>query len=84
MKDAAPVVKTHHPFGDPAATQYHRRDELLRELQRRETNEQLRVVPLPPVSGEIQPARPVRHTWTVVAIALFACAIAACLAVAFS
>ena len=86
MKDAGPVVKTHHPFGDPAATQYNQRDELMRELQRRATNPHIPVFgreprdPLAPVSGEI--AVPVRHAWTAVAAILFVVALAGCVAVA--
>lgn len=83
MKDAAPVVKTHHPFGDPHATQWNQRDELMRELMRRQTNERMQPVyiprdPLAPVSGEI--AVPVRHTWTWICAALLVVALAACVA----
>ena len=85
MKDASPVVKTHHPFGDPHATQWSQRDELMRELMMRQTQERMQPVyvprdPLAPVSGEI--AVPVRHTWTWIAAALLVVVLAACVAVA--
>lgn len=85
MKDTAPAVKTHHPFGDPNATQYSQRDELMRELQRRATNPQMQAVvlardPLAPVSGEI--AVRACHTWTAVAAILFVVALAVCVGVA--
>lgn len=63
MKATSPVMsQTQHPFGDPAATQYHQRDDLMRELMRRATNPQMQPVtverdPLAPVSGEIDAAR---------------------------
>ena len=75
--------QTHHPFGDPAATQYHQRDELMRELQRRATNPRMEPVVidrLAPVSGEI--AVPVRHGWTVAAAILMLVVLAACAGVA--
>jgi len=85
MKDATPVVKTHHPYGDPHATQWNQRDELMRELMLRQTNERMQPVssardPLAPVSGEI--AVPVRHTWTWISAALLVVALAACVAIA--
>jgi hypothetical protein len=85
MKDASPVVKTHHPFGDPHATQWNQRDELMRELMMRQTQERMEPPsytrdPLAPVSGEI--AVPVRHTWTWIAATLLVVALAACLVVA--
>lgn len=84
MKATSPVLsQTQHPFGDPAATQYHQRDALLVELMRRRTNPHLEPItvepdPLAPVSGEI--SVPARHGWTVVAVALLVVALAACAA----
>lgn len=86
MKDPGPAVRTHHPFGDPSATQYSQRDELMRELMMRQTNERLEPVrerdPLAPVSGEI--AVPVRHGWTVLAAILMVVALTACVVIALA
>ena len=83
MKASAPVVsQTQHPFGDPSATQYANRDQLMRELQQRETRERMEPPQLGPVSGTIEIRRPARHGWTIVAIVLFVAAMATCLAVA--
>lgn len=87
MKDAGPAVKTHHPFGDPNATQFSQRDELMRELMMRTTQERMQPVQVPPdplaaVSGEI--SVPARHGWTVVAVILMAVVLAACVAIALA
>ncbi len=86
MKATSPVLsQTQHPFGDPAATQYHQRDALMVELMRRQTNPHLEPViierdPLAPVSGEI--SVPARHGWTVVAVVLLVVALVGCTLVA--
>lgn len=87
MKDAGPAVKTHHPFGDPSATQYSQRDELMRELMMRTTNERMQppVIPRDPlaaVSGEI--SVPARHGWTALAAILMVVLLAACVAIALA
>jgi hypothetical protein len=85
MKATGPVMSaTQHPFGDPNATQYHRREELLRELQMRETREMSPVQRQGPVSGEIVVAPPPRHGWTVFAAILLVVALAACLGIALT
>ncbi|HUQ06180.1 MAG TPA: hypothetical protein VM261_26935 [Kofleriaceae bacterium] len=90
MKASGPVVspiQTQHPFGDPNATQIHQRDELLRELMMRTTNERMQAPvlerdPLAPVSGEI--AVPAARSWTFFAIVLLAVSVGLCLAIALS
>jgi hypothetical protein len=89
MKASGPVVspiQTQHPFGDPGATQIHQRDELIRELMMRTTNERMQAPiaverdPLAPVSGEI--AVPRRHDWTVFAVLLLIVSVGLCVAIA--
>jgi hypothetical protein len=76
-------VQTHHPFGDPAATSYHRDADLIAELRRRATQPSLAAPGgvLAPVSGEISRGGPGRG-WTIFACCTYAAVVGAALILA--
>jgi hypothetical protein len=78
-------IQTQHPFGDPAATQYHRDGDMLAELRRRATipSPVHGPGPLAPVAGEIStPARV--SLWTALALVLYAAVMGAALILAIA